>query len=247
MIKKSVPLLNSLLLATSLHGASILNPSFEDGVPVGQEEAPFFSETAPPGWSNWSSLQNTPTTITQTPMWAHIRSGIPAASEGSYFVNLSGYRAIDPQTQALQVVESGIRTTVSGLTVGYTYTVSMDVTNILLGNRSVFSANGVLDTYVGDVGATLVLNDSLSITDQMAFNGSAWESTSIGTYSFSFTATAEEMDIGFRARLTDTTGDSTGRRYDLGIDNVMIAVPEPSSVMIAGLAAAGALIRRRRI
>ena len=250
MFRESLPLLSSLFLASTLHGASILNPSFEDGLPVGQEDAPFYSETAPTGWTNWSRLENTSTTISQTPMWTHAtRSGFPQASDGSYFVNLSGYGAVVAgETPVTHNVESGIRTTVSGLTVGYTYTVSVDAANVLLSNRSVFSSDGFLDAYVGGVGSTLVLNESLSITDQLALTtGGQWESASIGTYSFSFTATAEEMDIGFRARLNDATGDNLGRRFDVAIDNVTIAVPEPSSVMIAGLAAAGALVRRRRI
>ena len=162
-------------------------------------------------------------------------------------MNLAGYGAVVAGTPPVtHNVESGIRTTVSGLTVGYTYTVSVDATNVLLQNRSVFTSDGALDVYSGEVGSTLILNESLSITDQMTHNGSVWESISIGTYSFSFTATAEEMDIGFRARLNDATGDNLGRRFDVAIDNVTIAVPEPSSMMIAGLSAAGALVRRRR-
>jgi len=242
MFRESLPLLTSLLCATSLHGASIVNPSFENGLP--NEEDVLFSDIAPTGWVLWSRMEYTPNVATSSPDWIHSAwAAMPGATQGSYFVSLDSYSLSNGEDIAQ--VDSGIRSTVSGLTVGDTYTVSFDSTSFLIDGR--YQNNGFLDVYAGGVGATLVLRDSLTIDDLVTYDSNyAVESASIGTYSFNFTATATQMDIGFRARLDDPTDANVGQIYSVSLDNLQI-IPEPSSIMLAGAAAAGALIRRRRI
>jgi len=242
MIKTSVPLLSSLLLATSLHGASIINPSFENGLPV--EGGMLFSDIAPAGWVIWSRMEYTPNVATSSPDWIHSAlTQMPGATQGSYFVSLDSYSM--QNSEDIAQVDSGIRSTVSGLTVGDTYTVSFDSTSYLISGS--YQNNGFLDVYAGAVGATLVLRDSLTINDLTTYDSNyAVESSSIGTYSFSFTATATQMDIGFRARLDDPTDSNLGQFYSVSLDNLQV-IPEPSSMALAGAAVIGAVLRRRRI
>jgi len=248
MFIKSLPFLASLLCIPCAPAASLLNPSFENGVPLEEGTTGYSANTAPAGWTVWSHWENTPTMLTNSPTWySSANYVIPGASAGDRFVSLESY-LVRPDSETTLYGEGGIRTTVSGLTVGATYTVSVDAATLMLPNQTIYSDQGFLDAYVGDVGATLELTESLSITEKIVFDSQAnVVSRAIGTYSFSFIATEEEMDIGFRSRITQEVGLVDSRRFNVSVDNVTIAVPEPSSVMIAGLAAAGALVRRRRL
>jgi len=241
MFRESLPLLSSLFLVTSLHGASILNPSFESGVP--DEDATYFSNVAPAGWTVWNRTENVTNLSISAPGWIHAgRSAMPGASQGNYFVALDSYSRMNGEDMA--VVDSGIRSTISGLTVGESYTIAFESASFLVDGS--YQNNGFLDVYTGAVGNTLVLRESLTIEDLITYSNYEIESAEIGTYTFTFTANATQMDIGFRSRLVDPKGDNFDQFYSVSLDNLRV-IPEPSSMALAGAAVIGAVLRRRRI
>jgi len=238
-----------LLGAGYLQAASISNPSFENGIPVGAESLPFLGDTAPAGWTVWNRIDNATSITTSSPDWIHgERSGMPGASNGDYFVGLDSYSLSDPEAGNIYA-EGGIRSTVSGLTIGQTYEITLDACQFILPNAMIWDTAGFLDGYAGSAGSSsLSLMGSVSVTDKIVYNsGGGLVSSAIGSYTFSFQATAESMEIGFRSRIDDPLVANQGRGYSMGIDNLQIqAVPEPSSLLLVASATTLGLVRRRR-
>jgi len=137
-------------------------------------------------------------------------SGYGTASNGNYFIN----------------VESGpdwwLGTEITGLTAGWTYTLSFDTRQ-----RSGGGA-GNFDVYV---------NNALSTTGAFTASNVAPISTTWVTRSIEFTASASTMNVFIENRDVTNSG--------FMVDNFTI-VPEPSAALLGGIGLLGMLRRRRR-
>ncbi|TAE90662.1 MAG: PEP-CTERM sorting domain-containing protein [Verrucomicrobia bacterium] len=137
-------------------------------------------------------------------------SGYGTASNGNYFIN----------------VESGpdwwLGTEITGLTSGWTYTLSFDT------RRRSGGGGGNFDVFV---------NNTLSTTGAFTAANVAPTTTTWETRSINFTANASTMSV-FIAN-TDVTNSG------FMVDNFSI-VPEPSAALLGGLGLLGMLRRRRR-
>lgn len=136
-------------------------------------------------------------------------SGYGTASNGNYFIN----------------VESGpdwwLGTEITGLTAGWTYTLSFDT------RRRSGGGGGNFDVFV---------NSALSTTGAVGNFTVAPLTTNWETVSFDFTATASSMNLVIANPDVTNTG--------FMVDNFTI-VPEPSAALLAGLGLMGMLRRRR--
>ncbi len=168
------------------------------------------SPTVIDGWT----LYNPGGTLSSTPQadaWL-IRAGSTygTASDGSFMIN----------------VESGpdwwLGTEITGLTSGWTYTLSFDT------RQRSGGGGGNFDVFV---------NNTLSTTGAFTAANVAPSTTTWETRSINFTANASTMSV-FIAN-TDVTNSG------FMVDNFSI-VPEPSAALLGGLGLLGMLRRRRR-
>lgn len=144
------------------------------------------------------------------------------ASDGSNFLDIAGYQ---------NTLNKGVTQTLGGLTIGQQYAFSADlgVSNIAdcVPGSTCAGPISVLVT-IGDVSQTLTHNS--------ADAGVQWAS-----YGFTFTADS----VG--PTLTVVGADLPAGGAFIGLDNLtLVTVPEPASVTLVALGAAG-ILRRRRI
>lgn len=251
-------LLASLFFAGTAMSQTISNPSFEDGYPTDPALLPFYSNQAAPGWSVWNRYENFrgPEWInTSSPDWAHgVASGVPGASDGAFYMMLDSLRTTEvfESISGNVYAEGGIRTAITGLVIGSEYYVSFDAFSLQTNFVSQYKDEGFIDLYLaenlGDLNASLI--GSVFITDAITFDTgfSGIASQSIGSYGFSFIATAEAMEFGLRSRMLETDPTSLGL-FVAGVDNFainVVPVPEPSGAFLVGMLGAYVLLKRRR-
>ena len=151
------------------------------------------------------------------------------ASDGTNFLDLAGYSNAG--------FPKGLSQQLTGLTAGQTYTFSMD-----LGIRNGACVGSSNDCH-GPIQASATIGTaSQTFTEDSAVAGNVW-----GTFGFDFVANSPTMTLTIRG-----VSLPAGNAY-IGLDNVSVtptvtAVPEPAStaMLLAGLAAVGVAVRRRR-
>ncbi len=204
----------SLACSLTGYGSSlIVNGSFEDGnfVPNAQDTMPLsLGSTDMTGWA-----------VTDAAL-AWIGPGNPfglAASDGSYFLDLSGYHDNAPYAGVAQTVPIAT-------VVGITYRITFD-----LGSDSGYNSGPVSIVVSAGSGAGLVSTTFTSTPTGL----NQWEG-----FAFDYIASATTTPISF-------TGSAASDQAYVGLDNVsMVAIPEPSVLALGGWGLLTLLILRRR-
>lgn len=247
----------SLVLTLTGYAQTIPNSSFENGYPTDPATVPFISNTAATGWTAWNYYENyrgTEWINTSSPDWTHaVSSGVPGASHGEFYMALDSLRTLETFESVTDNIyaEAGIRTTISGLTIGEQYLMTFDAFSLGTDFASAYQQNGFLDVYVAEDSASLHqhLIQSLAVIDRIMFTeGFTGISTvNIGSYSFMFTATAADMEFGIRSRMEQATPTGATLMYTTGVDNFAITpTPEPSGAVLLAVAGMMALLHRRK-
>lgn len=247
----------SLTLTLPGYAQTIPNSSFENGYPADPAIVPFISNAAATGWTAWNYYENYrgPEWInTSSPDWTHaVTSGVPGASDGAFYMALDSVRTTETFESITDNIyaEAGIRTTISGLSIGEQYVITFDAFSLGTDFPSGYQQNGFLDVYVAEDSASLHqhLIQSLAVIDRIIFTAgfTGMSATDIGSYSFIFTATAADMEFGIRSRMQETNFTGPTLMYTTGVDNFSITpAPEPSGAVLLGVAGMMALLRRRK-
>ncbi len=143
----------------------------------------------------------------------------------------SNFVAMDGDQTAGSNLQGGLSQQINGLTAGQTYYVSFDWGGSQLQNRSGATTEQLQVSLGSQTFKTGVLNNASG-----GFTG--WFNQG-----FTFTATSASEVLAFLA-----IGTPAGQPPIVVLDDVSLVLPEPGSlgVMVAGLAAVGVLVRRRR-
>ncbi|QJE94371.1 hypothetical protein [Luteolibacter luteus] len=257
-------------ISVSLAAVTVVNPDMDsDGSP----------SHYPSGWSTASALLN-PETNLWFPDGTTLTTGLPQVkSADSYISPVDGTTTIDlvPSSNGGTYAEfttrrlgdasfpaywhygQGMGQTLSGLTVGETYQISFEQTN-LSGHQDALSAMLLGDDAPADQfdGRFLLFVNGEYVTASptmgMLLMDNVWE-----TVTLTFVAPSEEIVLDFYAHsgpdswgMFDQAG--VGEPYanysltTLGMDGIAVSpVPEPSGTLLAGIAGILTALRRRRI
>jgi hypothetical protein len=149
-------------------------------------------------------LEVTTSILTSSPDWVNAAdAGIGAVSDGDYILMLDSYKAMGPD--GVEYAEAGVRTTITGLSGGETYLITVDASSLRF--STAWGASGYLDAYLGSDGSSaLNLLSTNHVTDQQLYEAFIHTGGTFGTCSYSFVANAEEMEFGLRSRVSDPDG-----------------------------------------